>query len=86
MKSGHSIWIEDHNKLKFESEKNVKAGQRARLDLENEVRNLSNATQEATRKHTDNILHLERDKAKEEKLLVRHLEEVELFKKMKLAK
>ena len=41
-KQKHDAMRESHSKLKFDLERRVKEQQRARLDLENEVRNLAN--------------------------------------------
>jgi uncharacterized protein YlxW (UPF0749 family) len=75
MKRKYTEYVEEHNKVKFELEKKVKDLQRGRLDLENEVRNLSNATDKSKDTHFSNDMYLSKDKAREEKLALRHTEE-----------
>jgi hypothetical protein len=75
MKKKYTEYVDEHNKVKFELEKKVKELQRSRLDLENEVRNLANSVGKSQDAHFSNDMYLQKDKAREEKLGVRHLEE-----------
>lgn len=77
MKKKFTDHIEDHGKNKFDEERKVKELQRNRLDLENEVRNLTNATNKASDDHFGNDMYLQRDKARQDKSKLRHDEEQE---------
>ena len=83
MKKKYNDHVEEHHKTKFETEKKVKEMQRSRLDLENEVRNITNATNKANDDFFTNNMYLTKDKAREEKRQIRHVEDMELLKKLK---
>jgi len=73
---------EDHNKGKFDLERRVKEAQRARNDLENEVRKLANDLDRVGDDHFANKMALDKESSSEFKRAERHTEEQEEFTKL----
>lgn len=68
----------DFQKRHFTLDKDVSQAQKARAELESEMRSLSNQLDKASQEHYDNWLYLEKDKRFEDERKRRHEKEMEL--------